>query len=103
MASGALPLVSIVLPVHNGEVFLQEALDSIAAQTYARWELIVVDDGSTDGSAAIADAFASHPLPVATQKLAALIDKPWKPRERLRISSAVTGRDELRKSSCARV
>ncbi len=47
-------LVSIVLPVFNGEAYLAEAIGSIRGQTYPHWELIVVDDGSTDRSAAIA-------------------------------------------------
>src|SRR6188472_1395337 len=42
------PLVSIVVPVWNGERFLRESLDSILAQTYPRLEVIVVDDASTD-------------------------------------------------------
>ncbi len=50
------PLVSVIVPVWNGERFLAEALDSILAQEYKPLEVIVVDDGSTDGSAAIAQA-----------------------------------------------
>jgi glycosyltransferase involved in cell wall biosynthesis len=44
------PLVSIVLPTFNRRLLLGRAIDSIRAQTYGDWELIVVDDGSTDGS-----------------------------------------------------
>jgi glycosyltransferase involved in cell wall biosynthesis len=43
-------LVSIVLPVYNGERYLREGLDSILAQNYPHWELIVVDDCSTDAT-----------------------------------------------------
>ena len=46
------PLVSCIIPVFNGERFIQEALDSILAQTYEHLEVLVVDDGSTDGTAA---------------------------------------------------
>jgi glycosyltransferase involved in cell wall biosynthesis len=48
------PLVSVIVPVFNGARFLGAALDSIAAQDYVPIEVIVVDDGSTDGSADIA-------------------------------------------------
>lgn len=44
------PLVSIVIPVHNGERYVKEALDSCINQTYYPLEIIVVDDGSTDGT-----------------------------------------------------
>lgn len=46
-------LVSIVLPVYNGSMYLQEAMDSILAQTYSNFELIIIDDGSSDNSAEI--------------------------------------------------
>jgi glycosyltransferase involved in cell wall biosynthesis len=51
------PLVSVVMPVYNGEAFLGEALDSVFAQDYAPVEVIVVNDGSTDGSAAVAQSY----------------------------------------------
>jgi len=51
------PLVSCVIPVYNGERYLAEAIASVLAQTYRPIELIVVDDGSTDGSAEVARSF----------------------------------------------
>jgi glycosyltransferase involved in cell wall biosynthesis len=48
------PLVSAIMPVSNGAAFLAEAAESVLAQTHAEVELVVIDDGSTDASAAIA-------------------------------------------------
>lgn len=52
------PLVSVIMPVYNGERFLSEAVESILAQTYENWELLIVDDGSTDHSVKIIEAYA---------------------------------------------
>ena len=49
------PLVSVVVPVHNGESYLRESLDSVLAPGHVALEVIVVDDGSTDRSAAAAE------------------------------------------------
>ena len=51
------PLVSVLLPVYNGVPYLGEAIESILRQTYQRFELIIVNDGSTDDSAAIIASF----------------------------------------------
>ena len=48
-----MPLVSVIMNIRNGAAFLREAMDSVMAQTFADWELIVWDDCSTDNSAAI--------------------------------------------------
>jgi glycosyltransferase involved in cell wall biosynthesis len=56
----AQPLVSVLLPVYNAGATLPEALETLIAQTYPRWEVCLVDDGSTDGSPSIAEAFASR-------------------------------------------
>jgi O-antigen biosynthesis protein len=52
-------LVSIVLPVYNGSAYLRESMDSILNQTYSRFEVIIVDDGSTDNSGQIAEEYAA--------------------------------------------
>ncbi|MBI2552394.1 glycosyltransferase [Candidatus Uhrbacteria bacterium] len=51
------PTVSVLLPVYNGEKFIAEAVQSMLEQTYRDFELIVIDDGSTDRTAAILDQF----------------------------------------------
>lgn len=51
-------MISIIIPVYNGEKYLQRCLDSIQHQTYTDFEVIVVDDGSTDGSGEISDNMA---------------------------------------------
>ena len=53
------PLISVVLPVYNGEKYLTEAIDSILGQTFEDFELIIIDDGSTDGSLEIMHLYES--------------------------------------------
>lgn len=54
------PLVSVVMPVYNGERYLREAVDSVLKQTYPAVELLAVNDGSTDGSAALLASYAGR-------------------------------------------
>lgn len=51
------PRVSVVIPAYNAAKFITATLDSVKAQTYADWELVVVDDGSTDDTKAVVDAW----------------------------------------------
>ena len=51
---------SVIIPVYNVAPYLRECLDSVLAQTFADWEAICVDDGSTDGSGAILDEYADR-------------------------------------------
>ncbi len=43
-------LVSVIMPCHNGERFISDSIDSVISQTYQNWELLVIDDNSTDNS-----------------------------------------------------
>ena len=53
------PVVSIIVPVYNAEKFLHRCIDSIHAQTFTDWELLLIDDGSMDRSGQICDEYAA--------------------------------------------
>ncbi len=58
------PLVSIAMPVHNAAYTLRLAINSILLQTYTNWELILIDDGSSDGTLAVAHSYVDPRIKV---------------------------------------
>lgn len=53
-------LISIIIPIYNTEKYLDRCIQSVLAQTYTNWELLLIDDGSTDSSGAICDKYAAQ-------------------------------------------
>lgn len=64
------PLISVVLPVYNAEKYVREAVESVLAQTFSNFELIVINDGSTDRSGSILRDLA------AVDRRVVLVDRP---------------------------
>lgn len=58
------PLVSIIMPLYNAKAFVGEAIQSVIAQRYQNWELLVVDDESTDGSLELAQTYQNGQIKV---------------------------------------
>ena len=54
------PLISVIVPVYNTEKYLDQCIQSVLVQTYTNWELLLIDDGSTDSSGAICDKYAAE-------------------------------------------
>ena len=59
-ADSSAPRVSVLMPVHNGEKYLEEAVESILAQTFGDFEFLIINDGSTDRTREILDRFAAQ-------------------------------------------
>ena len=55
-----MPAVSVVMPAYNAEDYLPRAVGSVLAQTFVDLELLIVDDGSSDNTIAIANAYAAR-------------------------------------------
>jgi glycosyltransferase involved in cell wall biosynthesis len=68
MDSKITPKVSVLMPVYNGEIYIEQALESLLAQSEQDWELVVVDDGSTDSTPQILAKFNDARIKVVHQK-----------------------------------
>ena len=62
------PQISVIVPVYNAEKWLRRCVDSILAQTFTDFELLLIDDGSTDGSPAMNTHKEIHELRYFTKK-----------------------------------
>jgi glycosyltransferase involved in cell wall biosynthesis len=78
-AATALPLVSIVVPAYNHAPHLAEAIESLLAQSYTKLEVIVIDDGSTDGTPAVLARYSDRIACVTQPNMgqAATLNKGW--------------------------
>ena len=66
--STSTPLVSVIMPAYNAQTYIVEAIESVIAQSYAHWELIMIDDGSTDSTLSLVEAFSDERIIIKSQK-----------------------------------
>ncbi len=72
--------VSVIMPCHNGSATLRQAVDSVLTQSYADWELLIIDDASTDDSVALAEEYCAKDSRIKLLYTAASTGKPATPR-----------------------
>ena len=72
-----LPLISIIVPVYNVKNYLEKCLQSICGQTYKNLEIILIDDGSSDGSGELCDLFAQRDGRIKVRILVSLTEREW--------------------------
>ncbi len=64
------PFFSIIMPVHDCAKYLPKAIDSVRSQTFSEWQLLIADDGSTDGSGSLAEQMAASDPRIQVRRLA---------------------------------
>ncbi len=60
MSSVTTPLISIIVPIYNTDLYIEECIESVLSQSYQDWELLLIDDGSTDSSYAICERYSKQ-------------------------------------------
>lgn len=55
-----MPAISVIVPVYQAEALLPQCVESVLAQTFSDWELLLIDDGSRDGSPTLCDGYAAR-------------------------------------------
>ena len=73
-------IVSIIMPCHNGASFLRQAVDSVLDQSYKDWELLIIDDASTDGSVEVAEEYCRQDSRIRLLHTKYSTGKPATPR-----------------------
>ena len=73
-------LVSVIMPVHNDEIFLNDSVPSVISQSYKNWELLIVDDCSTDGSPQVIAEFCAKDNRIKSFKTEKASGSPTLPR-----------------------
>jgi glycosyltransferase involved in cell wall biosynthesis len=120
------PKVSVIIPCYNGEKFIGDAIKSVLTQTYKDWELVIVDDGSTDNSCEVVESYLNNDkvrlvkntynkgiaktmnkgIAVSTGDFIAFLDQDdiWHPRKlELQLQKFVNERDNLGLVGCGMV
>jgi teichuronic acid biosynthesis glycosyltransferase TuaG len=80
MAENSNPLITIITPLHNAEIYIYETIESVINQTYKNWEMIIVDDCSTDSSRDIVKEFENKDTRIKLIELEFNFGGPARPR-----------------------
>jgi len=75
-----MPKISIIMPCHNGDKYIREAIESVIAQTFTDWELLVINDNSSDTSVSIISEFTERDSRIKLLNLAESNGMPSAPR-----------------------
>ena len=73
-------MVSVITPCYNSELYISDAIESVISQTYSDWEMIIIDDCSTDKSALIIDEYCKKDCRIKYMKTNSPSGSPTKPR-----------------------